>query len=58
MNQYIAGIGGDKGFKVGMGRVVCKDWGINSGGEEVLSIGRGFQQKEFGSISLEINGIL
>ena len=28
------------------------------GGEEVLSIGRGFQQKEFGSISLEINGIL
>ena len=27
-------------------------------GEEVLSIGRGFQQKEFGSISLEIKGIL
>ena len=28
------------------------------GGEEVLSIGRGFQQNEFGSISLEIKGIL
>ena len=28
------------------------------GGEEVLSIGREFQQKEFGSISLEIKGIL
>ena len=28
------------------------------GGEEALSIGRGFQQKVFGSISLEIKGIL
>ena len=28
------------------------------GGEEVLSIGRGFPQKEFGSISMEIKGIL
>ena len=28
------------------------------GGEEVLSIGRGFQQKYFGSISLEIKGII
>ena len=28
------------------------------GGEEVLSIGVGFQQKEFGSISLEIKGII
>ena len=28
------------------------------GGKEVLSIGREFQQKEFGSISLEIKGIL
>ena len=49
---------GGEGFKVGVGRVVYKDWGIKMGGEEVLSIGRGFQQKEFGSISMEINGIL
>ena len=28
------------------------------GGEKVLSIGRQFQQKDFGSISLEIKGIL
>ena len=28
------------------------------GGEEVLNIWRGFQQKEFESISLEIKGIL
>ena len=58
MNQYIADIGGDEGFKVGVGKVVYKDWGIKRGGEEVLSIGRGFQQKEFGSISMEIKGIL
>ena len=38
--------------------MVYKDWGIKRGGEEVLSIGRGFQQKEFGSISLKIKGIL
>ena len=31
---------------------------VKMGGEEVLSIRRGFQQKEFGSISLEIKGIL
>ena len=36
---------GDEGFKVGVGRVVCKDCGIKKGGEEILSIGRGFQQK-------------
>ena len=41
-----------------VGRVVYKDLGIKMGGEEVLSIGRGFQQKYFGSISLEIKGIL
>ena len=58
MNQYIVGIGGDEGFKVGVGRVAYKDWGIKRGGEEVLSIQSGFQQKEFGSISLEIMGIL
>ena len=39
-------------------RVVYKDLCIKRGGEEVLSIGRGFQQKEFGSIFLEIKGIL
>ena len=49
---------GDQGFKVGVGGVVYKDWGIKMGGEEVLSIGRGFQQKDFGEISLEIKGIL
>ena len=38
--------------------MVYKDCGIKWGGEEVLSIGSGFQQKEFGSISLEIKGIL
>ena len=43
---------------VGVVRVVYKDRGIKRGGEEFLSIGRGFQQKEFGSISLEIKGIL
>ena len=58
MNQYIVGIGGDEGFKVGVGRVVYKDWDVKMGGEELLSIGMGFQQKEFGSISLEIKGIL
>ena len=58
MNQYIAGSGGDEGFKVGVGRVFYKDWGIKMGGEEVLSIERGFQQKEFRAISLEIKGIL
>ena len=35
MNQYIVGIGGDEGFKVGVGRVVYKDLGIKRGGEEV-----------------------
>ena len=49
---------GDEGFKVVVGRVVSKDWGIKRGGEEVLSIGRGFEQKDFGAISLEIKGIL
>ena len=49
---------GDEGFKVGVCRVVYKDWGIKRGGEEVLNIGMGFQQKESGSISLEIKGIL
>ena len=43
---------------MGVGRVVYKDCGIKRGGEQVLSIGRGFQQKYFGSISLEIRGIL
>ena len=43
---------------MGVGRVVYKDCGIKMGGKEVLSIGRGLQQKEFGSISLEIKGIL
>ena len=38
---------GDEGFKVGVGRVVYKDLGIKRGGEEVLSIGRGFQKKRF-----------
>ena len=57
MNQYIVDIGGGEGFKVGVGRMVYKDWGIKMGGEEVLSIGKGFQKKEFGSISLEIKGI-
>ena len=56
--KYIASIRGDEGFKVGVGRVIYKDWGIKRAGEEVLSIGRVFQQKEFGSISLEIKGIL
>ena len=58
MNQYIVGIGGDEGFKVGVGRVVYKDWGIKRGGEEVLSIGMGYQKKDFGEISLEIKGVL
>ena len=49
---------GDEGFKVGEGRVVNKDWGIKRGVEEVLRIGRGFQQKDSGSISLEIKDIL
>ena len=49
---------GDELFKVGVGRVVYKAWGIKKGGEKVLSIRRGFQQKEFGSISFEIKGIL
>ena len=48
MKQYIAGIRGDEGFKVGVGRVVYKDWGIQRAGEEVLSIGRGFQQNILG----------
>ena len=43
---------------MGMGRVVYKNCHIKRGGEEALSIGRGFQQKEFGSIYLEIKGIL
>ena len=43
---------------MGVGRVVYKDWVIKLGGEEVLSIRREFQQKEFGSISMEIKGIL
>ena len=43
---------------MGVGRVVYKDWGIKRVGEEVLSIGREFQQKEFGSIYLEIKGVL
>ena len=43
---------------MGVGRVVYKDSGIKEGGEEVKSIRRGFQQKVFGSISLEIKGIL
>ena len=43
---------------MGVGRVVYKDQGIKKGREEVLSIGMGFQQKEFGSISPEIKGIL
>ena len=43
---------------MGVGRVVYKDLGIKRGGEEDLSIVRGFQQKEFGSISLKIKGIL
>ena len=41
---------GDEGFKVQVGRVVYKDWGIKRGWEEVLSIERGFQQKDFGEI--------
>ena len=49
---------GDEGFNVGVGRVIYKDWDIKRGGEEVLSIGWGFQQKEFRSISIEIKGIL
>ena len=32
-------------FKVGVGRVVYKDRGIKRGGEDVLSIGRGIEQK-------------
>ena len=43
---------------MGVGRVVYKDLGIKRGGEEFLSIGRGFQQKLFGAISLKIKGIL
>ena len=43
---------------MGEGRVFYKDLGIKRGGVEVLSIGRGFQQKDFGAISLEIKGIL
>ena len=43
---------------MGVGRVVYRDLGIKRGGEEVLSIGRGFQQKYFAAISLEIKGIL
>ena len=31
---------------------------LKRGGEEVLGIGRGFQQREFGAIYLEIKGIL
>ena len=58
MIQYIVGIRGDEGLKVWVGRVVYKDWGIQRGEEEVLSIGKGFQQKYFGSIYLEIKGIL
>ena len=58
MNQYIAGIGGDEGFKVGVGMVVYKDWGIKRGGEEVFKYWEGFQQKYFGAISLEIKGVL
>ena len=49
---------GDEGFKMGVGRVVYKDLGIKMGAEEILRIGSGFQQKEFGSISLEIKGFL
>ena len=45
MNQYIASIGGDEGFKLGVDRVVYKDWGIKRAGEEALSIMMGFQQK-------------
>ena len=58
MSQYIVGIRGDEGFKVWVGRVVYKEWDIKRGEEEVLSIGKGFQQKYFGSIYLEIKGIL
>ena len=43
---------------MGFGRVVYKDLGIERGGEKVLSIGRGFQQKYFRAIYLEIKGIL
>ena len=39
-------------------RVFYKDLGIKRGGGKVLSIGRGFQQKDFGSIFIEIKGIL
>ena len=42
----------------GRSRVVYKDWGIKKGEGEVLGIGRGFQQKYFGSISTKIKGIL
>ena len=42
---------------MGVGRVFYKDSGIKRGGEEVLTIGRGFQQKYFGSIFLENKGI-
>ena len=38
--------------------MVYKDRGIKGGGEEVLSIGRGFKKKGFGPISLEIKVIL
>ena len=38
--------------------MVYKDCGLKRGGEEVLSIGRGFQKKVFGSISLQIKGII
>ena len=41
-----------------LGWGIYKDQGIKGGGGEVSSIGRGFQQKEFGPISTEIKGIL
>ena len=37
--------------------MVYKDQGIKKGRGEVLGIERGFQQKEFGSISTKIKGI-
>ena len=50
-------LGGMRGLRCG-DRVIYKDLGIKMGGGKVLSIGRGFQQKYFGSIFIEIKGIL
>ena len=47
-----------RGLRWRGGRVVYKDWGIKKVHGEVLGIGRGFQKKEFGSISTKIKGIL